>query len=42
MNALAEDAQEGMSAFVDKRVPCWKGRYGPLYTTVSRVRPISE
>ncbi len=26
MNALAEDAQEGMSAFLDKRVPCWKGR----------------
>jgi len=26
MNALAADAQEGMSAFVDKRPPCWVGR----------------
>jgi enoyl-CoA hydratase/carnithine racemase len=26
MNALAADAQEGISAFLDKRVPCWKGR----------------
>jgi enoyl-CoA hydratase/carnithine racemase len=26
MNALAADAQEGMSAFVDKRTPCWVGR----------------
>jgi enoyl-CoA hydratase/carnithine racemase len=26
MNALAEDAQEGISAFLEKRVPCWKGR----------------
>ena len=26
MNALAQDAQEGISAFLDKRVPCWKGR----------------
>ena len=24
MNALAEDAQEGMDAFVSKRVPAWK------------------
>jgi enoyl-CoA hydratase/carnithine racemase len=26
MNALAEDAQEGISAFLEKRVPSWKGR----------------
>ncbi len=26
LNALAEDAQEGMGAFVEKRAPCWKGR----------------
>jgi enoyl-CoA hydratase/carnithine racemase len=26
MNALAADAQEGMGAFLGKRVPCWTGR----------------
>ena len=26
MNALAEDAQEGIGAFLEKRVACWKGR----------------
>jgi enoyl-CoA hydratase/carnithine racemase len=26
MNAMAEDAQEGMGAFLGKRAPCWKGR----------------
>jgi enoyl-CoA hydratase/carnithine racemase len=26
MNAMAEDAHEGMSAFLEKRVACWKGR----------------
>ena len=26
MNAMAEDAQEGMGAFLQKRKPCWKGR----------------
>ncbi|HKX28863.1 MAG TPA: enoyl-CoA hydratase [Blastocatellia bacterium] len=26
LNALAEDAQEGIGAFLDKRAPCWKGR----------------
>ncbi|MCC7499245.1 MAG: enoyl-CoA hydratase [Bryobacterales bacterium] len=25
MNSLAEDAQEGISAFLGKRAPCWKG-----------------
>ena len=26
MNALAADAQEGMSAFLEKRSPCWTGK----------------
>ena len=26
MNALAQDAQEGISAFLDKRVACWTGK----------------
>jgi enoyl-CoA hydratase/carnithine racemase len=26
LNALADDAQEGIGAFLDKRVACWKGR----------------
>ena len=26
MNALAQDAQEGISAFLDKRVACWSGK----------------
>ena len=26
LNAMAEDAQEGMSAFLEKREPCWHGR----------------
>ncbi len=26
MNALAEDAQEGMGAFLEKRAACWRGR----------------
>ena len=25
-NALADDAQEGIGAFLEKRPPCWKGR----------------
>jgi enoyl-CoA hydratase/carnithine racemase len=25
-NAIAEDAQEGMTAFLEKRKPCWSGR----------------
>jgi len=25
-NALAGDAQEGISAFLEKRIPCWKGQ----------------
>jgi enoyl-CoA hydratase/carnithine racemase len=25
-NALADDAQEGISAFLDKRAACWSGR----------------
>jgi len=25
-NAAAEDAQEGMSAFLQKRAPSWRGR----------------
>jgi len=25
MNALAADAQEGIAAFLEKRVPCWRG-----------------
>jgi enoyl-CoA hydratase/carnithine racemase len=25
MNALASDAQEGIGAFLEKRVPCWRG-----------------
>jgi hypothetical protein len=25
-NALAADAQEGISAFLDKRAACWSGR----------------
>jgi len=25
MNALAHDAQEGISAFLDKRAACWTG-----------------
>jgi enoyl-CoA hydratase/carnithine racemase len=25
-NALARDAQEGISAFLEKRTPCWKGK----------------
>jgi enoyl-CoA hydratase/carnithine racemase len=26
LNALAEDAQEGIGAFLDKRPPCWRDR----------------
>ncbi|MBX3277696.1 MAG: enoyl-CoA hydratase [Acidobacteria bacterium] len=26
LNAMAEDAQEGIGAFLDKRTPCWRGR----------------
>ena len=26
LNAMAEDAQEGMEAFLNKRTPCWRGR----------------
>jgi enoyl-CoA hydratase/carnithine racemase len=26
MNAMAADAQEGMTAFLEKRTPCWTGR----------------
>jgi len=26
MNAMADDAQEGMTAFLEKRKPCWAGR----------------
>jgi enoyl-CoA hydratase/carnithine racemase len=26
MNSLAADAQEGMSAFLEKRAPCWLGK----------------
>jgi len=26
MNALAADAQEGISAFLSKRAPCWTGK----------------
>jgi enoyl-CoA hydratase/carnithine racemase len=26
MNALADDAQEGISAFLEKRAPCWRGQ----------------
>jgi enoyl-CoA hydratase/carnithine racemase len=26
MNAMAEDAQEGIGAFLEKRSPCWRGR----------------
>ena len=26
LNAMADDAQEGMGAFLDKRAPCWRGR----------------
>ena len=26
LNAMAEDAQEGMSAFLEKRAACWQGR----------------
>jgi enoyl-CoA hydratase/carnithine racemase len=26
LNAMAEDAQEGIGAFLEKRKPCWSGR----------------
>jgi enoyl-CoA hydratase/carnithine racemase len=26
MNAMAEDAQEGIGAFLEKRTPCWRGK----------------
>jgi enoyl-CoA hydratase/carnithine racemase len=26
LNAMAQDAQEGMGAFLEKRTPCWRGR----------------
>lgn len=26
VNAMAEDAQEGIGAFLEKRAPCWRGR----------------
>jgi enoyl-CoA hydratase/carnithine racemase len=26
LNAMADDAQEGIAAFLEKRTPCWKGR----------------
>jgi enoyl-CoA hydratase/carnithine racemase len=26
LNAMAQDAQEGMGAFLEKRAPCWRGR----------------
>jgi enoyl-CoA hydratase/carnithine racemase len=26
LNAMAEDAQEGMGAFLEKRIPCWRGQ----------------
>lgn len=26
LNAMAEDAREGMGAFLEKRIPCWRGQ----------------
>jgi enoyl-CoA hydratase/carnithine racemase len=26
LNAMADDAQEGMTAFLEKRAPCWHGQ----------------